>query len=102
MSATYIFTTSPWSKEAIPLGSIVPDRRYPNEDIIKGTVTEEDFSVIIDNNFRGVVDKGSQTILQGTISAFLLTICSIFWKVESIGSFEISAEIGRASCRERV
>ncbi|KIW09714.1 hypothetical protein PV08_12057 [Exophiala spinifera] len=95
MSATYIFTTSPWSKEAISLGSIVPDRRYPNEDIIKGTVTEEDVSVTINNDFKGVIDNGSQTILRGTIAALWMTICSIFWKVESTGSFEISAKEAR-------
>ncbi|KIW88542.1 uncharacterized protein Z519_10588 [Cladophialophora bantiana CBS 173.52] len=95
MSATYIFTTSPWSKEAISLGSIVPDRRCPNEDIIKGAVTEEDVSVTVNNNFKGVIDNGSQTILRGTIAALWLTICSIFWKVESTGSFEISAKEAR-------
>lgn len=95
MPATYIFTTSAWSKEAIPLGSMLPDIRYPNEDIIKSTVTKKDFTVTVDQNFNGVVDEESQSNLEETIAAVWAVVCSIFWKVEKMFSFQISAEEAR-------
>jgi hypothetical protein len=95
MPATFIFTTSAWPKEAIPLGSIVPDIRYPNEDIIKSTVTKKDYIVTIDQNFSAVVDEESQSNLEGTIAAVWAVVCSIFWKIEKTCSFQILAEEGR-------
>jgi hypothetical protein len=95
MPATYIFTTSAWSKEAIPLGSFVPDIRYPNEDIIKSTVAKKDFIVTVDQDFSAVVDEESQSKLEGTIAAVWAVVCSIFWNVEKLCSFQISAEEAR-------
>lgn len=95
MPPTYIFTTTPYAKEEIPLGSLVPDIRYPNEDIIKVSVAQKDFSTVIDKDFRGVVEEESQSILQGTIAAVWKTICSIFWQIESKCNFQISAEEAR-------
>ncbi|EPS29036.1 hypothetical protein PDE_03982 [Penicillium oxalicum 114-2] len=95
MPSTYIFTASPYTKDEVPLGSIVPDILYPNEDAIKPLLTDNDFfSSARDSDLSAHVYEDSFKYLQGTLLAVWKTLCSIFWRVESARNFEVTAEKG--------
>lgn len=60
-STTFILTRTPYTRSDVPLGSLVPDKRYPHQDgLVKIDVREgEDYLVDIDKNFQGWVNLQS-------------------------------------------
>jgi hypothetical protein len=53
-SSRFIFTSIPCAKEDILLASVIPNKRYPNQDVLTPIKVKEgnDFTVNIDSNFR--------------------------------------------------
>ncbi|KAK6524476.1 hypothetical protein TWF281_011384 [Arthrobotrys megalospora] len=63
-SPAFILTNRFHLKGSISLASIIPDRRYPNQDALKGDICLEegrDFSICIDKNFSDFVDSRAKS-----------------------------------------
>ncbi|KAK6356068.1 hypothetical protein TWF718_000442 [Orbilia javanica] len=79
-SPAFILTNRFYPKNSISLGSIVPDRRYPNQDALTAEICLEegsDFSLSIDKNFSDFVDtraKSDSVFKQAIIKLFLLPL----------------------------
>jgi len=92
-SSTFIFTSTPYAKSAVPLASLVPDKRYPHMDALSKIEVKEgdDYSVTIDKNFNGRVHIESDSFFKATITR----IFSVEWEKETTDTFHVTAEEGR-------
>lgn len=87
----FIFTTSPFEKDDVPLASLIPDRSSPNTDFFNPyKVKEEDFSKIADRNFDGVIHSASENWFQLSIARWLSTVL----KSETSAIFRVKADEG--------
>lgn len=90
-SPDFIFTTSPFSKDDIPLASLVPDRSTPSTDaLIPYKVTDSEYSKNPDKNFDGKIYAATKNWFQLLISRFL----SFVLKSEKSAMFHVSAAEG--------
>jgi hypothetical protein len=61
MSSRIIFTTAPFHVDDIPLGSFVPDVRYPHQDALPSkALPSEAFSKRSQKSFSGIMDSDKQ------------------------------------------
>jgi hypothetical protein len=92
-SFTFIFTTAPYQKSDVPLASLIPDKRYPNQDALTKIVLKEgeDYSITIDKNFDGRIHLESNSFFKTAVTS----IFSTEWGKESENSFHVTAEEGR-------
>jgi hypothetical protein len=76
-ASTFILTNRLYSKDDISLASLIPDRRYANQDALIGIAVKEglDFSVSVDKGFSEFVRMQANTdsIFRKTISRLFLT-----------------------------
>jgi hypothetical protein len=92
-SSTFIFTRTPYAKEDIPLAGLVPDKRYPHQDVLSVIQVKEgqDCSVRVDKAF-------SQRILVESKSSFKTIITRLFSAsvdIETSDTFQVSSAEGR-------
>jgi hypothetical protein len=66
--STFTFTSTPYPKDVIALGTLIPDKRYPNLDAFPNPdVKPEDISSGDDKNFDAYLHAGSETSFQGML-----------------------------------
>ena len=66
---TFTFTSTPYTKDVIKLGTLIPDKRHPNRDSIGNEqVTEKDYSSAPDRNFDGYLNTSSDSSFRATVS----------------------------------
>jgi hypothetical protein len=67
--STFTFTSTPYPKDALALGTLIPDKRYPNLDAFPNPdVGPEDISSGDDKNFDAYLHAGSETTFQAMLS----------------------------------
>jgi len=73
MTSHTIFTTAPFEIGDVPLGTLVPDVRYPNQDALTvyEVLTKDKFSKRVQKNFNGLLDSDKQTSLKVQLTRLL-------------------------------
>lgn len=92
-SSTFIFTSTPYAREDIPLAGLVPDKRYPHQDVFSVLEVEEgkDFSVRIDKLFNQKISGESKSFFRRTI----MNIFSASADGKTKNSIQVSSAEGR-------
>jgi hypothetical protein len=90
--SSYGFTFSPYAKRDVRLASLIPNKRYPNQDaLIKVELTEDDYTNNQDRNFAGCLDLGSKISFSGEFSKAI----SLAWKSQTSHIIQVTAEEAR-------
>lgn len=90
-SPTFILTTSPFAKDEIPLASLIPNRKNPNEDIfVPYKVEETDYSRTVDKNFDATITGHSSTSFETLLASILATV----FHIEYDSTFHMTADEG--------
>lgn len=85
--------STPYSKNAVPLASLVPDIRYPHMDALANIDVKEgeDYLVDIDMNFDGRVHVESDSFFKAAITRMF----SAEWEKDSRSTFNVTAKEAR-------
>src|SRR5579862_4321062 len=69
-SQIFAFTHAPYKKDDVFLASLVPNKHYPNQDMIAKVDVEEDegYSVAIDANFSSRVEAASDSFFKTALT----------------------------------
>ena len=86
------FSTAPYTLSDVPLGSLVPDIRHPNQDAVSVLKAKLgiDYSPRNQQNFKGLLDTTSNSTLRAQITRLL----SLLRSKSKSQSLEIEAESG--------
>lgn len=86
------FSTAPYTLSDIPLGSLVPNVRYPNQDALSVLTAklDTDYTARDQQHFKGLLDRTSDFTLRAQITRLL----SIPRSKSDSGSIEVQAERG--------
>ncbi|KAL4756988.1 uncharacterized protein BDW70DRAFT_163957 [Aspergillus foveolatus] len=91
MASTFILTSSPLLLSQVTLASFIPDVSQPHQDAKRPyTVSSSDYSVQPDENFDGLVNTSSKSLLDFLLSKF----AGIFGGLEKGDSFKVTAGKG--------
>ncbi|KAI9861601.1 MAG: hypothetical protein M1813_005211 [Trichoglossum hirsutum] len=76
----------------VPLGSLVPDKRYPHQDALSvAQLVEDDYSVRVDRNFRERMHTGSKSFFRTVI----MRLVSASANIETHNYSQLSSVEGR-------
>ena len=90
-SSVFILTTTPFAKESIPLGSLVPDRSTPSTDLWTADgIGKHDYSRVKDKNFDGLISSESETWFELLLS----NVLSVSLRAEHTAKFHVTADRG--------
>jgi hypothetical protein len=78
MKTQYLFCSVPYNLLDVPLGSFVPDLRYPNQDALSVITAEKnrDYTVRGQQDFKGSLDSTSKSAFMAQITRLLNLSCS--------------------------
>ena len=92
MGSKLVFSSVPFSTSDIPLGSLVPDPRYPNQDALSVlTVEDTEISVRPQKDFRGFLKSDATLSFQAQITRLLL----LSRDKADTGTLDLSAKEGK-------
>lgn len=78
MPLTFTFASTPFSKDAITLGSLIPDKRYPDLNaLIKYDIKKEDFTQVVDQNFEDYIRLGSHSSFKAALTKLFTASLSL-------------------------
>jgi hypothetical protein len=86
-TSTFIFISAPLAKEDVQLASLVPDKRYPNQDVLSVIEVKEgdDYSINVDKNFHTWIDVKVNSFFKTVVSK----IFAVSWKNEETESLHM-------------
>jgi len=91
MASSFILTSAPLLLSQVPLASFVPDVSQPYADVkCPYTVSHSEYSVRPDNNFTGLVNTSSESLLQILVTNF----ADLMVRREQGGTFRVEAKRG--------
>src|SRR5271154_5737868 len=93
MSKVFIFTSTPYATNDIPLGSLIPNIRSPAQDALKKAKLKKgvDYLVNADENFSGRITDESKTFFKAAITR----VFSSMLDFESQDTFYVTSETAR-------
>jgi hypothetical protein len=92
MTSRWIFTSLGLSRDAIQLGSLVPDIRYPQQDaLIAISADDSEYHVHIQQNFKGLLNESKDSIFK----ACLARLISVSYEAGKESNIELSSHEGR-------
>jgi hypothetical protein len=91
--STFILASAPYAKDDVPLAGLVPDKRYPHQDVLSVIQVEEgkDYSVRIDKALNEYIHAESKSFFKTMITRLL----SASVDIQMNSSFQVSSAEGR-------